>query len=60
MSKTYTYLEFEIKYNKPSIGDAELNLRRDASECNFNSLSKDLMNMKICLRTRANILNALV
>ena len=58
--RTYTYLGCEIEYNKPSIGDAELNLRRDASECKFYSLSKNLMNMKICLRTRTNILNALV
>ena len=58
--KIYTYLGCEIEYNKPSIGDAELNLRRDASECKFYSLSKNLMNMKICLRTRTNILNALV
>ena len=58
--KQYTYLGCEIEYNKPAIGEAELNLRKDAAECKFYSLAKNLMNMKIYLQIRTNILNSLV
>lgn len=58
--RKYRYLGCEIEYNKPAIGEAELQLRRDAAECKFYSLAKNLMNMKINLKTRTDILNSLV
>ena len=58
--RTYRYLGCEIKYNEPTTGETELKLRCDAAECKFYSLAKNLMNMKINLKTRTNILNSLV
>ena len=58
--KVYRFLGCDIEYNKPSTGEAELNLRQDAAECKFYSLAKNLMNMKVNLKTRTNILNSLV
>ena len=50
----------EIKYNEPATGETELKLRCDAAECKFYFLAKNLMNMKINLKTRTNILPSLV
>ena len=47
-----------MKYDEPTTGETELNLRSDAAEC--NSLARNLMNMKIRLTTRIRILNSLV
>ena len=59
-TKTYRYLGCEIKYDEPSTGEAELNLRTDAAESKFYSLSRNMMNMKISLKTRIRMLNFLV
>ena len=58
--KIYRYLGCEIEFNKPSTGDTELNLRQDAAECKFYSLAKNLLNMKVNLKIRTNIMNSLV
>ena len=58
--KTYRYLGCEIKYNEHTTGEAELNLRSDAAECKFYSLARNMMNMKINLKIRITMLNALV
>ena len=58
--KSYPYLGCEIKFDEPNTGDTELNLRTDAAECKFYSLSRNMMNMKIRLRTRIQMLNSLV
>ena len=58
--KTYRYLGCEIEFDTPSTGDTELNLRQDAAECKFYSLAKNLMNMKVNLKIRTNIMNSLV
>ena len=58
--KTYRYLGCEVKYDEPTTGETELNLRSDAAECKFYSLARNLMNMKIRLTTRIRILNSLV
>ena len=58
--KPYRYLSCEIRFNESNTGDTELNLRTDAAECKFYSLSRNMMNMKIRLRTRIQMLNSLV
>ena len=58
--KTYRYLGAEIKYDEPTTGPAEMNLRSDAAECKFYSLTKNLLNMKINIKIRAQILNSLI
>ena len=58
--KVYRYLGCDIKFNEPKTGETELKLRGDAGECKFYMHSVNLLNMKIHLKTRVNILNALV
>ena len=47
-------------YNEPSTGETEINLRIDAAENAFYSHGKNLMNQKIALKTRVQILDSLV
>ena len=56
----FRYLGDEIKYDEPSTGDAEINLRIDVAENKFYQLGKKLLNYKILLRTRVKVLNAMV
>ena len=57
---TYRYLGCEIKYDEPTTGETELNLRCDAATCKFYSLGRNMLNPKIHLKTRALMLNSLV
>ena len=56
----YRYLGCDIKYNESSTGDTELNLRTDAATNKFYSISKNLLNQKIYLKTRVLMINSLV
>ena len=56
----FRYIGEEIKYDEPSTGDAEINLRIDVAENKFYQLGKKLLNYKILLRTRVKVLNAMV
>ena len=58
--KVFKYLGCQIKYDEPSTGNLELELRIDAAENKFYELGRKLMNHKIMLSTRIKILNALV
>ena len=58
--RNFRYLGDEIKYDEPSTGDAEINLRIDVTENKFYQLGKKLLNYKILLRTRVKVLNAMV
>ena len=58
--KNYRYLGCEIKYDEPTTGEAEINLRTDAADTKFYSLAKNMMNMKIDIKIRAIMLNSLV
>ena len=58
--KTFRYLGVEVKHDEPTTGATEMNLRSDAAECKFYSLTKNLLNMKINIKIRAQILNSLV
>ena len=57
---TFKYLGCQIKYNEPSTGNTELELRIDTAENKFYELGKKLMNWRIMLRTRTVVFNALV
>ena len=43
--KNYRYIGCEIKYDEPTTGEAEINLRTDAADTKFYSLAKNMMNM---------------
>ena len=57
---TFRYLGDEIKYDEPSTGDTEIELRIDAAESKFYELSKKLLNYKILIKTRILVLNSMV
>ena len=58
--KSFIYLGCTTKYNEPSTGDNELEVRIDTAECKFYEISKNLLNHRISLTTRVKILNSLV
>ena len=57
---TFRYLGDEIKYDEPSMGDAEIELRIVIAENKFYQLSKKFLNQNILIRTRIRILNSIV
>ena len=58
--KLFRYLGDEIKFDEPSTGDAEIDLRIAMAEGKFYELAKKLLNRKILLSTRIYILNSMV
>ena len=56
----FRYLGDEIKYDEPSSGDAEIDLRKQIAENKFYELSKKFLNQNIRIRTRVKILNSIV
>ena len=58
--QVFQYLGCKIKFDEPSTGNAEVELRIDASESKFYELGKNFMNYKIKLHTRVKMLNSLV
>ena len=58
--KSYKYLGCEIKFDEPATGITELNMRADAADCKFHSLTRNMLNRKIKLKTRTMMLNSLV
>ena len=58
--KTFRYLGVEFKFDEPTTGATEMNLRSDSAESKFYSLTKNLLNMKINIKIRVQILNSLV
>ena len=58
--KIFKYLGCNVKYNEPTTGDAELEMRIDTAHCKFYELGKNMMNFRISLATRVKVLNALV
>ena len=57
---SYKYLGCEIKFDEPTTGITELNMRADAAECKFHSLTRNMLNRKIKLKTPIRMLNSLV
>jgi len=58
--KSYRYLGSEIRFDEHTTGETEINLRSDAAECKFYSLTKHLLDMKINIKIRALMLNSLI
>ena len=58
--KIFRYLGCDIKFDEPSTGEAELNLRTDAATGAFYGHSRNMMNHKIYMNTRVLMLNSLV
>jgi hypothetical protein len=56
----FRYLGDEIKFNEPSTGDAEVELRIEIAENKLYELSKKLFNHNIRIRTRVKIMNSIV
>jgi len=58
--KDFRYLGDDIKFNEPSTGDTEIDLRITIAENKFVQISKKLCNRKTNLTTRVYILNTMV
>ena len=56
----YRYLGCEINTKEHTTGEAEINLRIDAAESKFYSITHNFLNMKINLKIRTTMLNALI
>ena len=56
----FRYLGDEIKYDEPSTGDSEIELRINLAENKFYEMSRKFFNHKIYLKTRIQILNTIV
>jgi hypothetical protein len=55
--KVFRYLGCDIKFDEPSTGEAELNLRTDAATGKFYALSRNMINSKINMKTRVMMIN---
>ena len=58
--KVFRYLGDDIKFNEPSTGDAEIDLRISVAESKFMQLSKKLCNRNTNLVIRVYILNTMI
>ena len=58
--KTFRYFRDEIKFEEPSTGTAEINLRISLAEAKLYKLKNKITNYKILLKTRVLILNSMV
>ena len=47
--QVFRYLGCKIKFDEPSTGDSEIELRIDASESKFYELGRNFMNYKVNL-----------
>ena len=56
----FRYLGSDIRFNEPSTGEAEINLRTDAATGSFYANSRNMLNQKIYMKTRIMMLNSLV
>ena len=58
--RTFVYLGSCLKYDEPSTGNAEIELRIDIAETTLYQYAKKLFNQRISLKTRVKIMNSLV
>ena len=58
--KVFRYLGSQVKFDEPTTGDAEIELRIDSAEAKFYEIGIKIMNFKIALQTRVKILNSLI
>ena len=57
---SFQYLGCCSKFDEPSTGNAEIEMRIDSSECTLYHYSKKFFNHKIAIKTRVRLLNLLV
>ena len=58
--EVFRYLGDDIRFDQPSTGDAEIDLRIAVAQNKYNQMSKKLQNRKIYLKTRVYIMNVMV
>ena len=58
--KVFRYLADDIKFNQPSTGDTEIDLRTSVAENKFSQIARTLCNRNTILETRVYILNVMV
>ena len=58
--KTFIYLGSCIKYDEPSTGNTEIELRIDCAENALYQFSSKFFNQKIAIKTRVQIMNSIV
>ena len=58
--KVFRYLGDDIKFNQPSTGDTEIDLRTSVAENKFSQIARTLCNRNTVLETRVYILNVIV
>ena len=58
--EVFRYLGNDVKYDQPSTGDAEIDLKIAVAQNKYNQMSKRLQNRKIYLETRVYLLNTMV
>ena len=58
--KVFRYLGDDIKFNQPSTGDTEIDLRTSVAENKFSQIARTLCNRNTILETRVYILNVMV
>ena len=58
--KQFRYLGNEVRFDEPSTGDAEIDLRISIAQTKFTKSSKKLTTFKIHLNTRVLMFNSLV
>ena len=58
--KTFIYLGSCIKYDEPTTGHSEIELRIDCAENTLYRFAKKFFNQKIAIRTRVQIMNLMV
>ena len=56
----FIYLGSCIKYDQPTTGNAEVELRIDCAENTLYSYGKKFFNKKIAIHTRVKIMNSMV
>ena len=58
--EVFRYLGDDIRFDQPSTGDAEIDLRIAVATNKYNQMSKKLQNRRIYLKTRVYLLNVMV
>ena len=56
----FCYLVDDIRFDQPSTGDAEIDLRIAIAHNKYKKMSKKLQNRRIYLKTRVYLLNVMV
>ena len=58
--KVFIYLGYDIKFNQPSTGDTEIDMRTSVAEIKFSQTARTLRNRNKILQTKVYILNIML